>query len=287
MKAAHRLAVLVIFSFVALAGCAQQLARSSSSASVTKMIEPVKDSQQVSRKAPLTIPVSVAIVTVPSNHPSVQQVPYTTLRLAAEKLKQQLLACPKYVTSVAVVHPDDVEGKISLERVRAVYAADVLIILSYQQDQRGDQNGMFGLMDATVVGAFLVPGVQIKTSSVIDGTVIHIPSSAIIFRASGTDERSSHSTSFAQNSSMREESINGILAATADFGRSLTKTLTRFDHYDLSQAVPVSLLAANAAAPANDYWKKIEPYKTTGGGAFNLLPLLISAAACCSAWWRK
>ena len=30
--------------------------------------------------------------------------------------------------------------------------------------------------------------------------------------------------------------------------------------------------------PANDYWKKVDSYKATGGGAFGVVPLLIAAA---------
>jgi rhombotail lipoprotein len=251
------------------------------------MIEPVKDSNQMSLKTPLTLPVSVAIVTVPGEQGANNHVPTTTLRLASEKLRHQLLANSKYVSSVAVVEQNDFAGRISLERIRAIYGADIAIVLFYQQDQRSYQRGVFGLLDATIVGAFLVPGVEMTTSSVIDGKVIHIPSNAIIFRASGTDARSSHSTSFAQSGSLTEESINSILAATSDFGNSLSGTLSKFDHYDLSLAPPLSVLAQDLAAPANDYWHKVDGYKTTGGGAFGALPLLICLATCCAAWRRQ
>ncbi|MCM2359786.1 MAG: rhombotarget lipoprotein [Geobacteraceae bacterium] len=284
---------LVVLSFTALSGCAQHIARSSSSASLAEIFEPIKESRQTARKTPLTLPASVAIVTVPGKQPNGRHVPNTTLRQAAEKLKQQLLASPRYVSSVAVVTEEDIKGRISLEKIRAVYAADIAIILSYQQDQRSTQSGAAGLMDATIVGIFLVPGVELKTASVIDGKVIHIPSNAIVFRASGTDERSFHSTTYARNGNATEESINSILAATTDFGNSLTGKLSKFDNYDFSQAVPVSVLTAGNAAdaamgkPANDYWEKVDNYKSTGGGAFGIIPLLISAAVCCAAWRRK
>jgi rhombotail lipoprotein len=270
-----------------LSGCAQNLTRSSSSAPLGKMIEPIKDSQLAPRKSALTLPVSVAIVTVPSNLGGDRHIPDTTLRMASENLRQQLLASPKYVSSVAVVDQVDVEGKISLEKIRDAYAADIAIIVSYQQDQRCQQPGMFGLLDATVVGAFLIPGVEIKTSSVIDGKVIHLPSNAIVFRASGIDNRTLHSTSYDSHASFTEESIESLLAATTDFGTSLSRTITKFDHYDLSQAVPLSTLAQDGSAPANDYWKKVDTFKRTGGGAFGLIPLLIAAGTCCAAARRR
>ncbi len=284
---------LVVFCVATLSGCAQRIARSYSSAPLTEIIEPVKDSSRVVRKTPLTLPASVAIVMIPAKQ-SYGYIPVTTLRQAAEKLKQQLLANPKYIGTVSVVTADDIKNKISLEKIRAIYAADIAIILSYQQDQRNRQSGLAGLADVTIVGAFLVPGVETKTSSIVDGKVIHIPCAAIIFRASGSDARSTHATSFAESQTATEESIDSILAATADFGNSLTRALTKFDNYDFSHAVPVSVLTAgdttDAAAvygkPANDYWGKVDSYKSAGGGAFGILPLLFSAVVGLAAWRR-
>lgn len=285
------LSCLVAFSLATLFGCVSHIGRSSSSAPLGTVIEPAKDSSQRTSKAPLRLPASVAIVTIVPNKPP--YIPYTTLRQAAEELKQQLLKNPKYIRSVAVVARDDMQGMISLENIQEIYGAEVAITLSYQQDQRSSQSGAAGLMDVAIVGIFLVPGVEIKTSSVIDGRVIHIPSDSIIFRASGTDERSTHSTTYSENSTAEEESINSILASTTDFGNSLSKVLTKFDNYDFSQAVPMATLTAGNPAnvgkgkPANDYWRNVDSYKATGGGAFGILPLLISSALCWAAWRRK
>ncbi len=285
---------LVVCSFTTLFGCAHRdIARNSSSVSLSEIIEPIKDSRQTVQKTPLNLPAAVAIVIVPGKQSNSNHVPNTSLRQAAEKLKQQLLAEPKYISSVSVVTGDDVEKKISLENIRAMYATDIAIILSYQQDQRNNQSGVAGLMDVTIVGIFLVPGVETKTSSVIDGKVIHIPSNAIIFRASGTDERATYSTSHSEKGTAMEESIDSILAATSEFGKSLTKVLSKFDNYDFSQAVPMSVLTADDSKksakdrPANDYWGKVDNYKSTGGGAFGIVLLLISATVCYAAWRRK
>jgi len=283
----------VVTSLTALSGCAPHFTRSSSSAPLTEIIEPIKESRQLSQKTPLTLPASVAIITLPSKMSYGNIVPDTTLRQAAEKLKQQILAYPKYVGSVSVVTEDDIKAKISLEKIRAIYNADIAVILSHQQDQRSNQSGAAGLMDITIIGMFLVPGVEINTYSIIDGKVIHIPSNAIIFRASGTDERSTHCTTHSVYNTATEESINSILAATTDFGNSLTKSLSKFDNFDLSQATPASVLTSgNPTAdiqgkPANDYWEKVDKFKSTGGGAFGIIPLLFSAAVCCAAWRRK
>lgn len=288
---AGSLLVLSLF----LSGCAQNITRSSASTSFNKIIEPVADSRRVDRTTkPLTLPLSVAILTIPSSQG--RHVPNTTLRLASEKLKEQLLAYPKYVNGVTIVEKDDLANKISLEKIGSGYGADVAIVLSYQQDQRTDQSGFFGLLDATGVGAFLVPGVALKTASIIDGKVIHIPSQAIIFRASGKDDRTGRSTSYGHQGALTQASIDSIVAATADFGNALTAKIDKFDKYDLSQAMTLSALAGGetktgatgaSRGEGNDYWNEVNTFKRTGGGAFGFFPLLISAAICCAAWRRK
>ncbi len=288
------LALLPVICSAALSGCAHRdIHRSSSSAPLAKVIETTKDSTMTTRKAPLTLPASVAILFAPPEQRGGTYVPATTLRQAAEKLKHQLVANPKYIKSVTVVAGNDIKEKISLEQIRALYGTDIAILLSYQQDQRSSQSGAAGFMDITIIGAFTIPGVETMTTSIVDGKVIHIPSSAILFMASGTDERSVHSTTYTESSTAMEESINGVHAATANFGTALTAALSKFDNYDFSQAVSISVLTTGSAAdtakdkPANDYWKKVDSYKSTGGGAFGLLPQLMALALCGVVWRIK
>jgi rhombotail lipoprotein len=284
------LSVFAVFSFTNLAGCMHnQMSKSSSSVPLSSFMAPVSESRQVAEKTPLRLPASVAILFVPGKE-VYGAVPYTSLYQASEKLKQQLLNNPKYISSVTVVQADETKNKISLAEIRASYTADIVIILSYQQDQRNSQSGAAGLMDMSVVGAFLVPGVETKTVTLIDAKVIHIPNQALIFRTSAIDERSKKATSYDVDINAREESINGLLAATAEVGNSLNKSLIRFENYDMSQAVQMSFLSSGDTADgtqANDYWKKVDTYKSSGGGAFGFIPLLIALSVCGLAWRRK
>ena len=289
-KSFFLLSTLVIFLFTNIAGCAHnQMSISSSSVPLSSFMKPVSESRKVTNKTPLSLPASVAILFVPGKE-VYGSIPYTGLYQASEKLKQQLLNNPKYISSVTVVQADETKNKISLAEIRASYAADIVIILSYQQDQRNSQAGAAGLMDVTIVGAFIVPGVETKTITLVDAKVIHIPNQALIFRTSAIDERSKYSTSYGVDSSIKEESINGLLAATAEVGNSLNKSLIKFENYDLSQAAQMSFLSSGDAADgtqANDYWKKVDTYKSSGGGAFGFIPLLIALAVCGLAWRRN
>lgn len=283
----RRLCTLVftaIFCF-SLQGCVQSIAKNSASVALTEVIDTITDSQQAAQKTALELPASVVIMFLPGkNEAGRNGLPNTTLRQAAEKLRGQLLANQKYINSVAVVSGDYMQSKIPLAQIKAIYGADFLIVLSYEQDQRSYQRGPAALLDFTVVGMFLVPGVETNTTTLVDGKVIHIPNNAMIFRANGMNERTAYSTSYGATSTAAEESIESIQAATTDLGAALSKVLANFEKYDLSHAVPVSVLGAENIAdsqerPANDYWTKVNTYKRTGGGAFGMVPVIISLAA--------
>ncbi len=278
---------LVIMASATLSGCAQYATRNTSSQPLATIIEPVKDSRQVTEKASLAFPASVAIAFVPDkNH----NIPKTMLRQAADLLKQQLLANPKYIRSVSVVALEDVNAKISLSQIRSMYDAEIVILLSYEQDQSDQQSGPGGLADATIVGAFLVPSAKTVTSTHIDGKVIHIESNALIFRQSGNDRRTTHSTSYGLNGARAQESTHGLLAATQNFGEQLSKTLSRFDNYDLSQAVSMSVVTAEHTTTVtkeggkDDNWNRVDNFKLGGGGSMDIWSLSL-AIACL--WWVR
>ncbi len=276
----------VAFSLVSLSGCSRNdFIRSSSSAPLAEVINNVKDSRQIiDKKAPLTLPTSVAIIFVPSTQS--QSIPETTLHLAASNLKNQLLANSRFIKSVAIVSGDDLKSKISFDRIRALYAVDVVVLISYQQYQRTAQTGAAGLADLTILGAFLIPGVETITSTLVEGKLIHIANDAMIFKATGSDERSANSSSFSKESTQTDESIQGLLAATTDFGKSLSTTLENFKTYDASQAVSMSYVIGDDPSTTakgkltNDYWSKVDSYKSTRGGAFGPLAFILVIALC-------
>jgi rhombotail lipoprotein len=281
--------ILAIF-FANLTSCAHnRMSKSSSSVPLSTFMEPVTESRHILNKAPLTFPATVAVLFVPSKNNN-DAIPYTALYQASEKFKQQLLNNPKYISSVTIVQAEDTKNRISLDDIRRSYAADIVVILSYQQDQRNLQSGAAALVDATILGAFVFPGVETKTITLVDAKVIHIPNQVLIFRKSAADERSKYSTSYGVDYSVKEESINGLLAAATDVGNSLAKTLVKFENYDISQAVPMTFLASNdkdGGQEANDYWKRVDNFKSTGGGAFDFIPLFFALAVSCLAWRRK
>ncbi len=281
------LSCLFTLSSILLSGCANQpLEGSSSSGNLGNFIDVAKDSRLADIKIPLRLPASIAIVFVPSELYPDYKIPDTTLHLAAEKIKQQIIANPKLVRSATVVPTEEIKAKLSLQQIRELYDTDIAILLSYRQDRRNQQSGPAAFMDLLIIGNFFIPGIKTLTSTIIEGKVIHIPSNAIIFKTNGTDQRSIYSTRYGEKSAGADESIESLLAATTDFGNSLTKVLTKFENFDASHATSLSVLAMaesgdnRISRPTNDYWKSVNSYKASGGGAFGIIPLLIAIAVC-------
>ena len=276
-----------------LAGCAHNgRVRESSSMSLDKVIETASDSRVTTGKSPLSLPASVAILMVPGDG----RVPETVLHQAAEVLKQELLQNRKYIGSVSIVSTFDVNKKMTLEQVRAGYAADIAILAFYHQDQRTMQSGPAALLDAAIVPVFVVPGVKIHTATLIEGVIVHIPSNAVIIRTSGHEERDSYSTSYSEENVAAAASIAGFNAAMTDFGKSLSDTLVAFDQFDFTNAPSMTALVESGSEPgtaaegsraaANDYWRKVDSFKTSGG-SLDFGILLFCGVACVIALRRS
>jgi rhombotail lipoprotein len=216
--------------------CKQRRVRQASSMPLDKVIETTKDSRVTAGKSPLTFPASVTILMVPASGGA----PRTDLHQAAETLKKKLIENRKYIGSVSVVSTFDVSKKTTLEQVGASYAADVVILVFYQQYHRTVQSGPAALLDIAIVPAFTVPGVKVNTATLIEGVVAHIPSNAVIFRTSAYDERSAYSTSYSEANTAASTSVESFDAAMVNFGNDLSETLDRFDKFDVSKAPSIS-----------------------------------------------
>ncbi len=267
-------AAIVIFS---IQGCASLNPRESSSRDLAEVLTPIKDSLVATDKKPLVFPTTVAILIVPGNNSTM--VPTSTLRLAAEELKKTLLKSDKYINGVSIVSAGDIREKISLNTIRDLYGVDILLVLSYQQDQRRIQSSLASMLNIAIVPTFIVPSVKLTTSTVIDGKIIHIPSNAIIFRSSGIDVRSRYLTPVSSNGNKAdEESIEGLIAAVKQFGDNVGKKLEGFSEFDMSKAVSMNKILDEksdpkvaSTKPSSDAWSKVDGYKSSGGGAFGFL----------------
>lgn len=285
--------LVAALTVISLAACGSIHPRHSGSVRLETILEPVKDSLVVTDKKPLVFPTTVAVLMVPARGSS--ELADTTLRRASEELKKELLKNDKYINGVSIISPDDIRDKVTLETLRNLYGADVLILLTHRQDRRHVQGSFAQLMNIAIAPAFIVPSVRVTTTTAVDAKIIHIPSNAIIFRSSGFDERSTLMTPIsAEGAKGGEQNLVGFIAAVTDLGRNVSKKLAQLDSFDMSKAVSVnqlleegSAVAAGAGtpagstgstggpakAPAEAGWQQVDSYKRSGGGAAGL-PLL-------------
>ncbi|WP_141215560.1 hypothetical protein [Hahella sp. CCB-MM4] len=248
----------------------------------------MKDSLISENKKPLVFPAAVGILMVPSNNTSM--VPDSTLRLAAGTLKAELLKNSDYVNRVIVVNRSDIYEKHSLEEIRQLYGVDILTVITYQQDQRSDRNGFSALMDFAIIPAFTVPSVKTTTTSVIEGTIVHLPSNAVIFRASGLDSRSRYMTPVAtQENGRNEESIESLVSSVKDFGTEVSGVLDGLKEFNLSNAISMNdvigespdstnLAAADDNGHKKDQWEAVNNYKKSGGGSGSPFEVILLTA---------
>jgi len=270
---------IIVLLIISLQGCVIG-PRSSASQSLSQILEPVTDSLVSVDKEPLVFPSTIAILMVPS--PNTHMVPNSTLRLAAEELKQELLKNDKYINGVIVVSNSDIQEKITLKTLRDMYGVDIVAIISYQQDQRSSRNSFLSFLDLAIVPAYTIPSVKVTTSTVVDGKIVHIPSNAIIFRASGLNEQSTHMTPVSsQENGSNEESIKGLTASIIDLGENVSEILTGLSEFDLSTAVSMDEVIEQSKSSEEDgstleekSWEKVDSYKRSGGGSIDLIGLL-------------
>lgn len=280
--------IIIGLAVINIQGCGTLQPRSSSSMSLSSVLEPVKDSLASTEKKPLVFPATVAVLMVPGERS--HMVPSSTLRLAAEELKKGLLKNSAYISGVSIINAEDIREKISLKTIRDLYGADIVAVISYEQDQRRTQGGFFTLLDLAVIPAFIVPGVKVTTSTVVDGKIIHVPSNAIIFRSSGTNERTTYLARVStEGSKVDEESIDGFISAINKFGENVSGKLSSLDKFDMSKAVSMNKLIEEQAGTrgtqtaSNDSWRKVDTFKSSGGGAIGFLELLL--LTCMAAFW--
>ncbi|WP_020406213.1 hypothetical protein [Hahella ganghwensis] len=266
-------------------GCATS-PRNVASQDIDQVLNPVTDSLLSKEKAPLVFPASVGILMIPSNNSL--KLPNTTLRLAADSLKKELLKNSRYINRVAIVNNSDLGKKFSLEDIRQAYAVDIVAVITFEQDQRSRRSGIAALSDIAVIPAFTVPTVELKTTSVVEGTIVHVPSNAVIFRTTGIDDRSTNMPSFtAQENGMREESIKGLAASAENFGMEVSQVLTGLTNFRMSNAVSMNDViggdltsteqsSANKKKGPENQWEQVNDYKRTGGTTtpWNLIVLV-------------
>ena len=136
----------------------------------------------------------------------------------------------KFVESIELIpslYLEEGGGFSNLDKLRQLFAIDVIMLLSYDQSQFHD-TGAWSVTYWTLIGAYIVKGEKNDTHTLMDAALFHIPSRKMLFRAAGTNHIKSSATPINLSEQSREDSLNGFRQASMDLTKNLKDKLYYF-----------------------------------------------------------
>jgi rhombotail lipoprotein len=249
--------------------------------------------QQPAQKVPLTFPSRVGVTFVP-NDPASPSIPETAKKEMIDSVRSLLAKHTKYVAgaqNIPSTYLSPKGGVCNLEQVARQFDVDVIVLLGANQFQNHERNPIAAFMDITIIGAFVIPGNTVNTSTVLEAAVYHVPSRSLIFRTDGTDKISSRSTQFGSSQSANNDAVSSIENALKQLVVSIGGALAGFEKFDVSKAAEIKPIAETdekTGSVQQNYWGRVSEYRTTGGGAFDSIWIIITGVTLlCTANKRK
>ena len=120
-------------------------------------------------------------------------------------------------------------GFDELDRLRAAFRVNEVVLISYDQVQFSDTGSMGLTYWVTYgAGAYVIKGEKNETRTFLDAVVYDIPSRAMLFHAIGQSSLKGTSTLMGVDNALRERSKGGFDAAVADLIVNLDTSLANF-----------------------------------------------------------
>lgn len=175
-----------------------------------------------------------------------------------ENQKQELLqrlaakfASRKGIEAIEVIPGNYINPKggfDELDRLRASFRINQVVLLSYDQVQFSESGGL-GLTYWVTYGAgmYIIKGEKNETRTMMDAVVYDIPSRTMLFHAIGQSSIKGSSTLMGLTQAMRERSTTGFSQATDDL---ITNLDTRFTSFVASIKDDTVTVEATPAIPA-------------------------------------
>jgi rhombotail lipoprotein len=255
---------LVLLAFgVLLSGCIPSTTQVRSSA--LEFLYPKGSPAIPATDVSLTVPTRVAIAFPPENGLSPGSFTEDRKQQLLERIKAAF-AGRKNIAGVEVVPSTYLSpegGFDNLDRVATAFGADVVALVSYDQVQFSD-SGAASIAYWTIVGAYVVKGEKNETRTMLDATVFHVQSRAMLFNASGRSSVRGSSTPMGTGKALRSTSDQGFLEATDELIAHLETALTAFEEQATSGTVRGP--GTPALALVNAEGQPIDS-SGTGGGA--------------------
>jgi len=184
-----------------------------------------------------------------------------TLERVAEHFRQRPFI--EDVVSIPRSYLTQQKGFDSLQQVAQLFGVDVVALVSWNLLTRQDNNAL-SLAYWTIVGAYIVPGDELRTQTFVDTAVFDVSTRKLLMRAPGVDRRERLST-MAASSATEREMLEASFDAAA--GRMIANLDGELDDF-------VARVEAQSAQVDVDY----RPGYTGGTGAIGVFGLLLIAA---------
>ena len=238
--------------------------------------------QNRAQKVPLTLPARVGVTFVPDD-PASTNIPETTKKEVIDAVRSQLAKHTKYVAmpqSIPPMYLIPKGGVNNLDQVARQFDVDVIVILGVNQFQKHERNPLAAFLDITIIGAFVIPGNKVDTSTVLEAAVYHVHSRALIFRTDGADEQSSRSSLFGSFQTAQNDAVSSIEGASKKLVESIGNALVNFQKFDVAKATEIRPIAEtsgkNEKETEQNYWGRVREYRSTGGGSFDAIWIIMA-----------
>jgi rhombotail lipoprotein len=249
----HRMAVaLTPLSLLMLAACASGGATRRNASVVQYLYS--KDVAPATATPTLRLPLTVGVAFVPDDVPGgahAAPLSETTrvevLRRVAGRFRARSFVRRIEVIPTAYLTPRG--GFDNLDRLRAMFGVDVVVLVSYDQVQ-SESDRKLAVTYLTVAGAFLVHGQKNETRTMVDAAVFDVASRRLLFRAPGVSSLQSGAAAVESDGVQRRDADRGMRQAVEDMMKQLEVALDEFTQRVKDEPTSFSVVRGDADARA-------------------------------------
>ena len=108
-------------------------------------------------------------------------------------------------------------GFDNLEQIRSALGIDLIVLISFEQTQFDDAN-VASITYWTIVGAYVVPGNENETHTLVHASVFDIESEVLLLNASGTSVVEDRTTAVNLERALREDRLAGFAQVGGQVG---------------------------------------------------------------------
>jgi rhombotail lipoprotein len=228
--------VVLLASLVVLSGCVMfsgdgGRVRRGHTTSLVEFLYPAGAPPPSNTIPELHVPLRVGLAFLPVKSGYGSTVPDAAQKLALLEQIRQRFSSRQFVSEIVVI-PDyyltAAKGYSGLAGVQRLYSLDLVALVSYDQLSRQEGN-ILSLGYLTIVGAYLLPGTNRETTTLVDLAVVDPATRSLVLRAGGTSSGWGMTTQAAADHSVHVASAAGFSAATAQLIENFDVALLNFE----------------------------------------------------------